>query len=93
MNEKGCELGLIDTRKFNSGRPLKRELTIEETIQRKDAEIAYWKAEAELLKKLELQEREVKRGKLKAVIIFEIIKKLTTIYKYPKIIEHLCQIA
>lgn len=35
----------------------------------------------------------MKRGKLKAAIIFEIIKKLTTTYKYPKIIEHLCQIA
>lgn len=50
--EKDGEPGLRDTRKFNSGRPLKRELTIEEIIQRKDAEIAYWKAEAELLKKI-----------------------------------------
>ncbi|SFB31100.1 hypothetical protein SAMN04488528_10283 [Clostridium frigidicarnis] len=49
-NESG-ELGLRDARKLNSGRPLKRELTVEEIIAKKDAEIAYWKAEAELLKK------------------------------------------
>lgn len=45
---KNGELGLRDTRKLNSGRPLTRELTVEEIIARKDAEIAYWKAEAEL---------------------------------------------
>ncbi|EJO5349518.1 hypothetical protein NRP93_003697 [Clostridium botulinum] len=49
-NESG-ELGLRDSRKLNSGRPLKRELTVDEIIAKKDAEIAYWKAEAELLKK------------------------------------------
>lgn len=41
----------MDSIKLNSGRPLKRELTVEEIIAKKDAEIAYWKAEAELLKK------------------------------------------
>ncbi|NOV75106.1 hypothetical protein DFH87_001673 [Clostridium saccharobutylicum] len=49
-NESGA-LGLRDSRKLNSGRPLKRELTVNEIIAKKDAEIAYWKAEAELLKK------------------------------------------
>jgi len=47
------EIGLSKTRKFSSGRPLKRELTNEELLAKKDAEIAYWKAEAELLKKIE----------------------------------------
>ena len=32
-------MGLRDTRKFSSGRPLKRELTLEEIITKKDAEI------------------------------------------------------
>lgn len=45
------ELGLRDTLKLNSGRSSNRELSIEEIIAKKDAEIAYWKAEAELLKK------------------------------------------
>lgn len=50
------ELWLRDTRKFSSGRPLKRELTQEEILAKKDAEIAYWKVEAELLRKIDLQE-------------------------------------
>jgi len=50
-------LGLDDTRRSNSGRPRERELTQEELISKKDAEIAYLKAEIELLKKLELRER------------------------------------
>ena len=55
------ELGLRDTRKGNSGRPLKHELTQEELLAKKDAEIAYLKAEVELLKKIELRERQVKK--------------------------------
>ncbi len=74
-NESG-ELGLRDSRKLNSGRPLKRELTVEEIIAKKDAEIAYWKAEAELLKKIELQERQVKNSKLSASSIFVIIQHI-----------------
>ncbi|MEW9949565.1 HTH domain-containing protein [Clostridium butyricum] len=64
---KSGELGLRDSRKLNSDRPLKRELTVEEIISKKDAEIAYWKAEAELLKKIELQERQVKNSKLSSI--------------------------
>ena len=43
-------LGLEDTRTLNSGRTLNRELTIEEIIAKKDAEIEYLKAELELIK-------------------------------------------
>ena len=50
-NDKGI-LGLEDTRTLNSGRTLNRELTIEEIIAKKDAEIEYLKAELELIKKL-----------------------------------------
>ncbi len=46
--------GLDDTRTLNSGRTLNRELTLEEIISKKDAEIEYLKAELELIKKLEL---------------------------------------
>jgi hypothetical protein len=70
---KDGELGLRDSRKLNSGRPLKRELTVEEIIAKKDAEIAYWKAEAELLKKIERHERQVKNNRLNAVLIYELL--------------------
>lgn len=70
---KNDVLGLRDTRKLNSNRPLKHELSVEEIIAKKDTETAYWKVQAELLKKIELQERQVRNNKLSAVLIFEII--------------------
>ncbi|MBW4829212.1 MAG: IS3 family transposase [Clostridiaceae bacterium] len=87
------ELGLRDTRKFNSGRPLSRELSVEEIIAKKDAEIAYWKAEAELLKKIELQERQVKRGELKAAVIFKLIQEIISKYNFKNMVSHLCKVA
>lgn len=87
------ELELRDTRKFNSGRPLSRELSVEEIIAKKDAEIAYWKAEAELLKKIELKERQVKRGELKAAIIFKLIQEIISKYNFKNMVSHLCKVA
>ena len=83
---------LRDTRKFGSGRPLKRELTLEEIITKKDAEIEYWKAEAELLKKIELQERQVKNGRLRISSIFELIQNILSKSKYKNMIRHLCDV-
>lgn len=90
---KNGELGLRDSRKLNSGRPLKRELTVEEILAKKDAEIAYWKAEAELLKKIELHEGQVKNNKLSATLIFEIIQTTISKFNYKNMIPHLCKIA
>jgi putative transposase len=87
------ELGLRDTRKFSSGRPLKREITQEEVIAKKDAEIAYWKAEAELLKKIELQERQVKNGSLSSSSIFALIHNIIANYEYKNMISHLCEVS
>ena len=53
-NDKGV-LGLNDTRTLNSGRTLNRELTLEEILAKKDAEIEYLKAELEqTIKRLSL---------------------------------------
>lgn len=52
------QLGLIDTRKTSSGRPLQRELTESEKIKRLEAQIEYLKIENEFLKKLD----EIERG-------------------------------
>jgi len=43
---------LEDTRTLNSGRTINRDLTIEELLAKKYAEIMYLKAELELIKKL-----------------------------------------
>lgn len=91
-NTKG-ESGLRDSRKLNNGRPIKRELTIEEILAKKDAEIAYWKAEAELLKKIELQERQVKNNRLCAASIFEIIKNIISEFSLKNMVSHLCKVA
>lgn len=58
--EKRLE-GLRDTRANNTGRPLTRELSLEEENQRLRAENEYLKAEREFLLELERLEREVTR--------------------------------
>lgn len=60
--EKGIA-GLDDTRKTNSGRPLERELSLEEKYARLEAQNQLLQAENELLKKLELLERRMMKKK------------------------------
>ena len=55
--------GLQDTRKTNSGRPLERELTLEEKIAQLEAKNRLLEAENELLKKLDLLERQMLKKK------------------------------
>jgi putative transposase len=55
--EKNGLLGLTDTRKTESGRPLKRELTPSEIMERQEARIKLLEGQVELLKKLEATER------------------------------------
>lgn len=86
-------LGLEDTRTLNSGRTLNRELTIEEVLSKKDAEIEYLKAELELIKKLELQERQVINKKLPPYMIFSLIQGLIKDFNLNNMTRHLCKIA
>jgi len=60
--EKGVS-GLEDTRKYHSGRPLERELSLEEKNTRLEAQIALLRAENELLRKIELAERVLRKKK------------------------------
>lgn len=55
--------GLQDTRKINSGRPFERELTLEEKIAHLEAKNQLLRAENELLKKLDLLERQMLKKK------------------------------
>ena len=52
---------LQDTRKYNTGRPSEKELSLEEKYEKLQAKIKLLQAENELLKKLEIIERGVKR--------------------------------
>ncbi len=55
--EKNGLIGLTDSRKAASGRPMKRELTPSEIIERQEARIKLLEGQVELLKKLEVTER------------------------------------
>lgn len=86
-------IALDDSRRNNSGRPRTRELTQEEIIAKKDAEIEYLKAEVELLKKLELIERQVKNNKLVSSEVFTIIETIIKRFNLTNMVNHLCKIA
>ncbi len=53
--------GLTDTRKENSGRPSDRELSLEEKYERLLAQNNLLKAENELIKKIEMEERRLRK--------------------------------
>ena len=55
--EKDGSIGLTDSRKSNAGRPLIRELTSTEIIERQEARIKLLEGQVALLKKLEMTER------------------------------------
>jgi hypothetical protein len=59
--KKNGVTGLSDTRAENSGRPLERELSLEEKNQRLEAQINLLKAENELLKKIRFAEKGMKK--------------------------------
>jgi len=86
------ELGLRDTRKTNSGRPLTKELTLERQLARKEAEISYLRAEVEMLKKIELQERQVKNDKISSGIIYKIIQNVIKKYNIKRMTQYLCKV-
>jgi transposase len=60
-NKSGV-LGLRDTRIDNSGRPTKRELSLEEKNAKLEAQIQLLRAENELLKKLDMMERGLEKS-------------------------------
>jgi transposase len=59
--KKNGATGLSDTRAGNSGRPLERELSLEEKNLRLEVQINLLKAENELLKKIRFAERGLKK--------------------------------
>ncbi|MGL4874575.1 MAG: IS3 family transposase [Romboutsia sp.] len=91
--EKDGVLGLDDSRFNNVGRPRVRESTIEEILAKKDAEIEYLKAELELIKKLELEERQVINNKLSSYKIFDLIRFIINKFNLKGMVKYLCDIA
>ncbi|MED5019838.1 IS3 family transposase [Paenibacillus chibensis] len=87
-------LGLQDTRSQASGRPLKRELTLEEKYARLEAQNNLLKAENELLKKIRLcgkgAEQEIRLSpSQKYILIHTIIEK----YQLHRMVNYLCGVS
>ncbi len=92
-HDKFGVMGLRDTRKNNSGRPRKKELTKDDIINRQNSEIAYLKAELELVKKLELEERRVITRRISSSQIFKLIEEVILKHSLLSVTGHLCEIA
>ena len=73
--EKNGVIGLTDSRKSQSGRTLKRELTPAEVIERQAAHIQLLEGQINLLKKLETTERRLlnKNQKLSTTNVFQLM--------------------
>ncbi|WHY17583.1 IS3 family transposase [Paenibacillus sp. G2S3] len=87
-------LGLQDTRSHASGRPLKRELTLEEKYAKLEAQNALLRGENELLKKNSFHGKEAKQrivlsSSQKFVLIHTIIEK----YQLSRLVNYLCKVS
>jgi transposase len=54
---------LQDTRKFNTGRPTEKDLSLQQKYEKLEAKVKLLQAENELLKKLEMLERGMRKNK------------------------------
>ncbi|MFS0865694.1 IS3 family transposase [Fredinandcohnia sp. 179-A 10B2 NHS] len=86
-------LGLKDTRKESSGRPRIKELSIEEKYARLEAQMKLVQAENELLKKIRLLERGLKKLKLSASQKFIIIREVIEKHNLKHMVKFLCEVA
>ncbi|WP_369824265.1 IS3 family transposase [Sporosarcina sp. P3] len=85
--------GLQDSRAGNSGRSRERDLTPEEKIARLEAKNQLLRAENELLKKLDLLERQaLKKINIPASVKFELIHDTMTRYGLKRMVSYLCEV-
>lgn len=92
--EKNGLLGLTDTRKTASGRPLKRELTQSEVIERQEARIKLLEGQVELLKKLEATERRLLNASenLNPSKIYQLIYETVEQNQFRKMTKYFCDL-
>src|SRR3954469_1340511 len=92
--EKNGLIGLSDTRKTESGRPLKRELSQAEIIERQDARIKLLEGQVELLKKLEMTERRLlnKSQNLETSKVFQLIYETIEQNQFKQMTKHFCKL-
>ena len=92
--EKNGLFGLTDTRKTGSGRPLKRELTPSEIIERQEAKIKLLEGQVELLKKLEATERRLlnARKSLGPSKVFQLIYETVEQIQFNRMTKYFCDL-
>lgn len=92
--EKNGIIGLVDTRKTASGRPLERNLSTEEIIERQKAKIELLEGQVNMLKKLDVIERMLinKKQKLEVGEIFQLIFKIITKNNFVNMTKYFCEL-
>ncbi|MDF1511493.1 MULTISPECIES: IS3 family transposase [Bacillaceae] len=92
--EKNGLIGLTDSRKVSSGRPLKRELTPSEVIERQEARIKLLEGQVELLKKLEVTERRLlnARENLEPSKVYQLIYETIDKNRFKGMTSYFCQL-
>lgn len=92
--EKDGSIGLTDSRKSNSGRPLIRELTSTEIIERQEARIKLLEGQVALLKKLEVTERRLlnARESLNPSSIYLLIYETVEQNQLKRMIAYFCDL-
>src|SRR5690606_8781576 len=90
--EKDGLIGLTDSRKSSSGRPLKRELTSSEVIEKQEARIKLLEGQVELLKKLEVTERRLlnARENLEPSRVFQLISETIEQSGFKRMTKYFC---
>lgn len=87
-------IGLSDTRRTASGRPLKRELSQAEIIERQEAKIKLLEGQVELLKKLETTERRLLNAgqNLETSKIFQLIFETIEQNQIKQMTKYFCEL-
>ena len=87
-------IGLTDTRKHSSGRPLKRELTMTEILERQAARIELLEGQLEMLKKLEATERRLLNDsqKLSTNKVFQLISNTLKRFPLQRMATYFCEL-
>jgi putative transposase len=92
--EKDGLIGLSDARKTASGRPLTRELSQAEIIERQEARIKLLEGQVELLKKLETTERRLlnKNQSLETSNVFQLIHETIEQNQFKQMTRYFCEL-
>ncbi|MEI3044464.1 MAG: IS3 family transposase [Romboutsia timonensis] len=93
--KNGGAIKLTDTRKYNTGRPIEKDLSIEEKYKKLEAKMKLLQAENELPKKVRHDRKESVKEEVSLFSCekYEIIKSTIKKYKLKNMISYLCKVA